>query len=218
MGPDQPGGARRHRGGRRTGAGRADHRQRAAGGVGEQARRQRRRRRRDHRRGAGLDQNDARDRRQCCDPRMPRRGRWRSPRSRDPWAEALVRDGDVVDVAGEVVAGRVIWSQFSLPAIEIGRLLVMLPELPLRCGHDRAVDGQREALAVRAQRATCHWPSLRTPEHDLLSQEAPGRVGAAEDARQLAVRVLELEVAARRRRPGPSGRCCRSASSSGSGA
>ena len=49
MGPDQSGRARRYGGGRRTGAGRTDHRQRAAGGVGEQARRDGRRRRRHHR-------------------------------------------------------------------------------------------------------------------------------------------------------------------------
>ena len=55
------------------------------------------------------------------------------------------------------------WSQFSLPAIEIGRLFVMLPVLPFAVATTFPSMVSLRPVDVRAQWAMCHCPSLRTP-------------------------------------------------------
>ena len=91
VGSDQPGGARRHRRGRRAGTGRAHHRATRRWRCGPASGWPRRRRRRDHRRrsrlGAGpcarwavLRSEDA------------RKGRWPSPRSASPYGKQSRRD------------------------------------------------------------------------------------------------------------------------------
>src|SRR4029079_7268283 len=127
------------------------------------------------------------------------RGRPPPSRTNGPGiVDALVRDRDVVDVAREVVAGRVDLVAVQLACDRDRAVVRDVAGAALGSCDDLAVDVEREA--GRGARAADDVP-LAVAQHagdDLLAQELARRVRAAEDAGQLAVRVLELEVPARR--------------------
>ncbi len=60
----------------------------------------------------------------------------------------------------------VIWSQLTLPAMDRGQVLEMVPVTPLR----RWVTTPSTVIVtqywVRSQRMVCHWPSFRLRSED----------------------------------------------------